>query len=53
MIRLGADALDALPKEIMRPSYTPESLGVGIRLIMTGLIIVTVITIAGGDKSQR
>ena len=25
----------------------------GIRLIMTGLIIVAVITIAGGDKSQR
>ena len=25
----------------------------GIRLIMTGLIIVVVITIAGGDKPQR
>jgi ribose transport system permease protein len=25
----------------------------GIRLIMTGLIIIAVITIAGGDRQQR
>ncbi len=27
--------------------------GAGVRLVMTGLIIITVITVAGGDKPMR